>query len=309
MKSIYTPAKVWLKGNLHTHTTVSDGNFSPEHIINIYQRQNYDFLMISDHEVYSNYLNSIPTTMTMIPGYEASGKKNHRQQNSIYHLLIIAKQQVTSFEHGTRFQKFDDSSIEAVQQFIDEMRDKGHMVILCHPHWSTLEYDEILKLNGLTGVEVYNGASDVLHNVGNSIVCYDALLRNGSQMYAIASDDNHNGNGLEDDSFRGWIEVFADSSSVSDITTAIANGNFYSSTGPKIIDVRYDQENVEIEFEQGERIYLHEQARNGQVVRLERELNGTAKFKLRGNEDYIRLEVVNSSGQTAWTNRIELTID
>lgn len=306
MKSIYTDGKMWLKGNLHTHTTVSDGKFTPERIIEIYQRQNYDFLMISDHEQYSNYGQSIPTSMTMIPGYEASGQKDPHLKNSIYHLLVISKSADSKIAHGFKFDKFDDSTSATVQAFIDEMRACGHLVILCHPHWSTLEYDEILKLNGLTAVEIYNGASDVLHHVGNSTVCYDALLRNGSRMFAIATDDNHNDGYLEDDSFRGWIEVFANSNSVADITTAIEKGNFYASTGPKILDVCCDQTRVSIEFEQGCRVYLREQARNNQIVRLERDLNGSAEFELRGDEEYIRLEVVDSLGRTAWTNPINV---
>lgn len=306
MKSIFTPAKMWLKGNLHAHTTVSDGNYSPEQIIKMYEQQDYDFMMISDHEVYSDYKQTIPTTMTMIPGYEASGKKNPRYQNSIYHLLVISKSEEPLYKHGTRFSKFDDSSIASVQTFIDQMIAQNHIVILAHPHWSTLEYDEILKLNNLTGVEIYNGASDVLHNVGNSVVCYDALLRNGSELYALATDDNHNGNGQNDDSFKGWIEVYAHSNSVEDITKAIACGNFYASTGPQIVDVRYDSENVEIDFKQGATIYLHDQARNGQVENLKRDLNGTVKFKLNGYEKFVRLEVINANGQCAWTNPIYL---
>lgn len=306
MKSIYLNGNMWLKGNLHTHTTISDGAFSPEEVIANYERQNYDFLMISDHERYSNYRQIIPTTMTMIPGYEASGKKNCKLQNSIYHLLIVAKNENPCFAHHQQFRKFEDESITDVQKFIDNAIAANHLVMLCHPHWSTLEYDEILKLKGLTAVEVYNGASDRLHNVGNSIVCYDALLRNGSKMFALATDDNHNTGRREDDSYRGWIHVFAIDKSVEAITSAIIEGNYYSTTGPQIIDVRRNQLIIEIEFKGGSRVYLHEQARNGQVKNFERTLNGVARFELKGNEDYVRLEVVDEAGNTAWTNPIHL---
>ncbi len=306
MKSIYQQDRIWLKGNLHTHTTVSDGKFNPEQIIQMYERQNYDFLMISDHETYSDYGKKIPTAMTMIPGYEASGQKNPHLKNSIYHLLVISKTTKSPIEHGTKFVKFDDSSSFAVQQFISNMREQGHIVILCHPHWSTLEYDEILKLNELTAVEIYNGASDVLHRVGDSTVCYDALIRNGSKLFAVATDDNHNGNYQEIDSFRGWIEVGAQSNSVEDIVSAIEEGNFYASTGPKILDVRHDAKRIIIDFEQANRVYLRDQARNNQVSRLDRDLNGSVEFELCGNEQYIRLEVVDSHGRTAWTNPIYL---
>jgi len=39
----------WLKGNLHTHTTLSDGPLSPDATIERYRSLGYDFLSITDH--------------------------------------------------------------------------------------------------------------------------------------------------------------------------------------------------------------------------------------------------------------------
>ncbi len=39
----------WLKGNLHTHTTESDGDASPEYVASWYREHGYDFLVLSDH--------------------------------------------------------------------------------------------------------------------------------------------------------------------------------------------------------------------------------------------------------------------
>ena len=41
--------KTWLKGNLHTHTTNSDGDESPEHVAEWYHEHGYDWLCLSDH--------------------------------------------------------------------------------------------------------------------------------------------------------------------------------------------------------------------------------------------------------------------
>ena len=41
--------KSWLKGNLHTHTTNSDGDESPEHVAEWYHEHGYDWLCLSDH--------------------------------------------------------------------------------------------------------------------------------------------------------------------------------------------------------------------------------------------------------------------
>ena len=39
----------WYKGNIHTHTTESDGDADPEKVVGWYRRHGYDFLVLSDH--------------------------------------------------------------------------------------------------------------------------------------------------------------------------------------------------------------------------------------------------------------------
>ncbi len=41
----------WFKGNLHTHSLWSDGNDYPEMIVDFYQRNDYNFLALSDHNL------------------------------------------------------------------------------------------------------------------------------------------------------------------------------------------------------------------------------------------------------------------
>ena len=42
----------YLKGNLHTHTNASDGRYPVSDVARIYKEKGYDFLGISDHDVY-----------------------------------------------------------------------------------------------------------------------------------------------------------------------------------------------------------------------------------------------------------------
>ena len=39
----------WYKGNLHTHTTSSDGAVSPGEAIKLYNGLGYDFVALTDH--------------------------------------------------------------------------------------------------------------------------------------------------------------------------------------------------------------------------------------------------------------------
>ncbi|HAW94886.1 MAG TPA: histidinol-phosphatase, partial [Phycisphaerales bacterium] len=41
----------WYRGNTHTHTLWSDGDAPPEHAVKWYVDNDYDFLVLSDHNV------------------------------------------------------------------------------------------------------------------------------------------------------------------------------------------------------------------------------------------------------------------
>ncbi|MBI3580407.1 MAG: hypothetical protein HY089_13465, partial [Ignavibacteriales bacterium] len=49
-----TSGMVWFKGNTHTHTTMSDGDSSPEDVARWYKNHGYRFLVLSDHNVFTN---------------------------------------------------------------------------------------------------------------------------------------------------------------------------------------------------------------------------------------------------------------
>ena len=42
-------AQTWFKGNLHTHSTNSDGDTPPEHVAEWYLENGYDWLCLTDH--------------------------------------------------------------------------------------------------------------------------------------------------------------------------------------------------------------------------------------------------------------------
>ena len=50
-KSLFPDGGVWLKGNIHSHSTVSDGMFSPRELAELYRDHGYAFLSMTDHNV------------------------------------------------------------------------------------------------------------------------------------------------------------------------------------------------------------------------------------------------------------------
>jgi len=64
-----------LKGNLHAHTTFSDGRFAVEDVVSRYRDLGYDFLAITDHDdlIQPDYWLSLPSSddrMIILPGVE-----------------------------------------------------------------------------------------------------------------------------------------------------------------------------------------------------------------------------------------------
>jgi histidinol phosphatase-like PHP family hydrolase len=43
----------WFKGNLHVHSTASDGKLTPDQVIDWHRRRGYHFLALTDHGVLS----------------------------------------------------------------------------------------------------------------------------------------------------------------------------------------------------------------------------------------------------------------
>ena len=51
----FDSTKPFLKGNLHAHSTVSDGRLTPSLLASCYKDHGYDFIAITDHNVFSSY--------------------------------------------------------------------------------------------------------------------------------------------------------------------------------------------------------------------------------------------------------------
>ena len=277
----------WYKGNLHLHTTNSDGDLSPEEIAEIYKDNGYDFIFITDH----NYLTKIERKyedFLVIPGVEFS-KDN-------YHLLGLNIKESFNVENMS------------AQNIIDRINNQGGIAILCHPYWSALTYMELLSLKNYSGIEIYNNTCEKAKGKGYSSVHWDEVLQTGRKIYGFAVDDAHHhyGEHREDDILGSFVMVKSKSLTPEDICDSIKKGAFYSSTGVLIRDLKIKDNKIEIEFSpsidvdfigygsSGERF-------SGKGIEIE-----YAKYVIKGNEKYLRIEITDKNYKKAWTNPILL---
>ena len=62
---------LWLRGNLHCHTTNSDGKVAPQKRLDGYVNQGYDFLCLSDHDkITRRETVDVPDDFVLIQGAE-----------------------------------------------------------------------------------------------------------------------------------------------------------------------------------------------------------------------------------------------
>ena len=270
----------WLRGNLHAHTTASDGSRPFQSVVNDYARRGYDFLMISDHDLVtaeSDYARIKSKGMVLIPGNEVSARGPH--------LLHV---------NADRF----------VQPMADRRkvlaainRGRGFAVIN-HPNWhedfNHCSFEKLAAWQGYLGIEIYNGTIGRLHGSPYATDKWDRLLTSGRRVWGFAHDDSHL---PKDDVGLGWLMVAARERSVAGIMEALWRGAFYASTGVNIktIEVR------------GSRIRLHA-SNAARVVALRdtgrriAQVDGpTLSVTMPSDATYLRFECYGRGEARAWT--------
>lgn len=296
MKRSYFPQKgVWLKGNLHSHTTVSDGVLTPEEIAAEYFSRGYDFLSMTDHNVFVPH-NEIGLEKFLL----VTGVEHDIEYNSFKCTHVVgagsAGQDKTSYDcKRYTCQELTD------QQLIDMMREDGLFVVLAHPVWSRMEPEEIVALRGFHAIEVYNNGTEHLCHAGHAEVYWDLLLRRGIRVFATASDDVH----TREDLFGGWICVKAAERTYEALMEALFKGAFYASSGPVINDFGVDGDKVYISCSDCREIhFVSYPPRGSSFFAEDGKVLSEMEYERKGGEQYIRAMCIDWKGRAAWTNPI-----
>jgi|GEM_PF-90441 len=295
----------WYKGNLHCHSTLSDGKEMPEERIRQYKDKGYDFLSLTDHNVYGTTAYTLPDDFLLIRGVERDVFVTG-ETFKVFHLIgFEGAGGGPPYASGERIEKLEWQGTQTVQKLIDEMKSHGNIVFLAHPIWSRNELSDIIALQGLTGVEVYNHNCNMESNDGLSEVYWDSLLRRGRLVWGFGVDDTH----VEQDKFGGWIMVKAQALTVSAIAEAIQTGHFYASTGPELFDFYVENQTVFVTCSPANRINFVMYDTHGHSCFAKGMPLTEAQHKLRGTETYVRVEIVDAQGKKAWSNPIFLRRD
>lgn len=295
MKSLFKQNGNWYKGNLHIHTTLSDGKILPGEACDIYQEKGYDFIAITDHRKPSRA--GEHKGMVLIPG--AEWDYGNGREYPVYHILSIGTESDLQLCDFYREGNLPVGNVITPQKMIDRINAAGGIAILAHPAWSLMEPGEMMDMKGIAAAEVYNSVSGVPWNANraDSSYYFDLWAAKGRLVPCVASDDSHWYSGEQT---RAFTMVQAEEKSVNGILEALRKGSFYASCGPRFEQVTYDEEQVIIECsEDVKRIIVYS---NSVWVnqRVFDNPGGKAIYHISDMDRYIRIELIDGAGQKAW---------
>lgn len=225
----------WMRGNLHTHTRNSDGNLSPQATVDAYAALGYKFLMISDHDHFTNPIDLDPRGMLLIPGNEITAYGPH--------LLHV---------NAHRFIGPDSDR----QGLINAINADGGFCIVNHPNWQEsynhCDQRYLDTWQDYAGLEIYNGVCRRAEGSPLATERWDRLLSAGRRVWGHGVDDSHQ------DCDRGvaWDVVQAESPTTASVVRALREGRFYASTGVVIDRIRTEGKTLRIDTQNAQRHYL-----------------------------------------------------
>ena len=218
----------WYKGNLHMHTTRSDGALDRDAAIRLYARKGYDFVAVTDHRI--NGEEEDRGDITVLSGSEwDTGDNVHAP---VFHILCIGNRKTVSMKTGPR---------PEVEEIIACILEAGGIPILAHPTWSLMNPRDIRRCRGIAAAEIFNSVSDLPMNPqrADASLYFDLWAKEGILVPVTAADDTHS---YRNETAVSWIMAGAASRSSEDLLAAIRGGNFYASQGPRITALTYDTE-------------------------------------------------------------------
>ncbi len=148
----------WYRGNTHAHTTESDGDSPPEMVARWYKEHGYQFLVLSDHNVFTDsralaYL--VDSTFLLIPGEEvtASFQRAPVHVNGLNLPGLVAPRSA-------------ETLLATVQANVDAVREVDGMPHINHPNFRwAIPADVLAQVRNDRLLEIFNG-QPLVHNTG-----------------------------------------------------------------------------------------------------------------------------------------------
>lgn len=136
----------WLFCDFHIHTNLSDGKLPLEEVVDLFGRNGFDVISITDHildkKTFAERRNNNKPIKAIeekdFPGYLELLQKEKKRAWQKYKMLIIPGVEITNnwgkyHILAIDIKKYIDPSL-SVEKIIKEIRKQGAISVACHPH-------------------------------------------------------------------------------------------------------------------------------------------------------------------------------
>lgn len=217
----------WYRGELHLHSTHSDGDWTPAEIAEAARPRDLDFMVLSDHNTVSSYQEFRtlvgPRTL-VIPGTELTTYNGH--------CLAIGVEEWMDWRTGLGGRSINDVA--------RAVRAAGGIFVVAHPdaapddvctgcRWTHEDFDPALA----DAVEIWGGLWDGPEEENEGCVAlWQSWMGRGHRLAATAATDAH-----RPKDWQGAVPltyVLADDLTRAAILDAVRAGRTYVSSGPEL---------------------------------------------------------------------------
>ncbi|MBN1821710.1 MAG: hypothetical protein JW833_13405 [Prolixibacteraceae bacterium] len=294
------------KANLHTHTTRSDGSYSPQWVVDSYKNLGYSILSITDHNAatypWTDFESLKPSDFSFerLEEGQLEGSELIYENRDPNYLGMIAIQgcEISSPQHlGSYFTDLEQRS-DSIEITLNSIKEKNGILMFNHPGkydhnvlWYTSYFQSYPQI---VGIEVFNQGN----RYPNDKQLWDSLLVNlmpERPVWGFSNDDFHS-SGLG----RNWNIMLLPELTQDWVREGMTNGLFffvYAPLGhngmepPKIDSIIVDRSNAVIEITASGYDSIHwishgRIIEKGNIVQLKKSFNGS----------YIRAEVFGKDG-------------
>jgi histidinol phosphatase-like PHP family hydrolase len=293
----FDQAQPLFRGNLHGHSTHSDGRLSPKEVVDYYDKAGYDFTCLSDH-LWSKSHFTVETILDTsqlnrsdfitITSAELHCKGKEYDQDGLWH--IVANGLPLDFAFA--------SPAETGPELVERAIAAGAYVTLAHPEWYAMTTEEAFAMSSAHAVEVYNHSCTMTSGRGSGLGIADALLNNNKRITFTAADDSHF---AINDYGGGWVNVAADNLNADEIIAALKDGRHYSSSGASFNYIALEDNTLIVDCNPVDGIIvsgkghaaMHRSGNNISYAEFD-----LSQFK----SDYFRITLRGHGGTMAWSN-------
>jgi len=259
------------KACLHTHSTVSDGKLTPQEARDAYKARGYSILALTDHDVMVPHNELTEPDFLMLTGAEVDFLKENSLQTC--HLCLLSRdpeQRWIPFRGADpHMQAWIDTcrceglsnrySPENINAVIARANELGMLVTYNHPAWSLEHYPDYSPLEGLWAMEYRNQASAASGIDENNGWVFREFAHLGKFLMPVMADDMHNfTNAKSGHPVLGgsWTMVGAEKLEYGSVMEALARGELYSSCGPELRSLTWEEGLLRVVCSPAERIQL-----------------------------------------------------